>query len=142
MVPNSVRWNVHVVGKSAPQMGWLLGRGVAITDGVGVEAPIGVLTVTVLPLIAPLALAAYDVFLNEYQVPFLETLAPGEFPACRCDVANILVTHNHGGVIRRWRLVQLNIRPANASDLHLHQGAVLPDLRHWEFAHLAFARTH
>src|SRR5258708_38743063 len=123
-------------------MGGLLGRGVAIADSVGVEAPIGVLTVTGLSQMAPLAFAAHDVMFHEYQVPFLEAFAPGELPAGLGDVANILVTHNHGGVLRRWWLRQLNISPANARDLHLHQGTILQDLRHWEFADLDFTRSH
>src|SRR6266566_10073064 len=142
MVQNCVPRKIYVLAKSAPQMGRLLGRGVAIADSVGVEAPIGVLTVTVLSQMAPLAFAAHDVVLHEHQVPFLEAFAPDELPAGLGDVANVLVTHNHGGVLRRWCCVQLNISPANAGDLHLHQGAVLQDLRHWEFADLGFAWSH
>src|SRR5882762_5788159 len=123
-------------------MGWLLGRSIAIADSVGVEAPIRVLAVTVLSQMAPLTFAAHHVVLDEHQVPFLEALAPGELATRLGDVANVLVTHNHGSVLRRWCCVQLNISPANAGDLHLHQGAVLQDLRHWEFADLGFTRSH
>src|SRR5207247_2919864 len=65
--------------KAAPQMRSLLGRGVAVADGVRIVAPVGVLAVTVLSEMTPFALAARDIMLNEHQIAFPEALAPREF---------------------------------------------------------------
>jgi hypothetical protein len=73
-----------------------LGGGVAVADAVRVGAPVGVLAVAVLALVAPLALAAHHVVLDEDEVAFLETLAPGELAARLGDIADVLVAHDHG----------------------------------------------
>src|SRR5262249_61414227 len=81
VVHDGVPGKVDVVRKAAPEMGRLLGRGVAVADSVGVAPPVGVLAMTVLAEMTPLALAAGDVVLDEHQVTLLEPLAAGEFSA-------------------------------------------------------------
>src|SRR5262249_9756046 len=102
------RGQVQLARKAAPEMGRLLGRGVAVTDGVGVAPPVGVLAVTVLAEMTPLALAAGDVVLHEHQVALLEALAPGEFAARLGDGADVLVAHDHRS-LRRRGLVDLDL---------------------------------
>src|SRR5262249_58630501 len=64
VVHDGVPGKVDVLGKAAPEMGRLFGRGVAITDAVRIVAPVGVLAMTVLAEMAPFALAAHDVVLD------------------------------------------------------------------------------
>ena len=117
---------IDILREAAPQMRRLLGRGVAVADGVGVGAPVGVLAVAVLPGVAPLALAARHIVLDEDQIAFLEALALGELAAGLGDVADILVAHDGGLVVRRV-LVELDVGAADAADLHLHQRARPPE---------------
>ena len=77
--------------EAAPQMRRLLGGGVAVADGVRVGAPVGVLAVAVLPGVAPLALAAGDVVLDENQIALLEALALSELAAGLGDVPDVLM---------------------------------------------------
>src|SRR5215472_11510589 len=101
VVHDGVPGKVDVVRKAAPEMGRLLGRGVAIADGVGVAAPVGIFAVPVLAEVAPLALAAGDVVLHEHQIALLETLAPGELAPRLGDDADVLVAHDHRALGRR-----------------------------------------
>ena len=71
-----------------------LGRCVAMTDAVGIEAPVGILAMTILAEMAPLAFAAGDVVLDEHEVALLETLAPGEFATSLSDRTDVLVAHD------------------------------------------------
>src|SRR5271169_6649690 len=95
---------------------------------------------TVLAKVTPLAFAARDVVLDEHEIAFLEALAPREFPARLGDVTDILVAHDDGA-LRRRRLVELDVGPANPGDLHLEQGAILGNLGHGKFANLSGARA-
>ena len=131
---------IHVLGKAAPKMGSLLGRGVAVADCVGIGAPVGVLAMAILAEMAPLAFAAHHVVLDEHQVAFLETLAPRELAARLRDGADVLVAHDHRGVGRRMR-IELDVGAADAADLHLHERAIGRDVRHGIFADLGLART-
>jgi len=79
--------------------------------------------------------------LDEHEVAFLEALAAGELAARPGDGADVLVAHDHGSV-RRRRLVQLDVGSADPGDLHLHQGAVLRDVRHGKIADLGPARAY
>src|SRR5258705_213402 len=106
-----------------------------------ISAPVRVFAVTVLAEVAPLAFAAGDVVLDEYQIAFLKPLAPGELAPRLGDGADILVAHDHRALGRR-RLVKLDIGSADSGDLHLHQGGVVRDIRHRVFADLGLARAH
>src|SRR6266704_1323737 len=64
-------------------------------------APVGILAVAVLAQVAPLALAAHDVVLDEHEVAFHEAFAPGELATRLGDGADVLVAHDHGRVGRR-----------------------------------------
>src|SRR5712671_7018695 len=119
----------------------LLGRGVAVADAVRVRAPVGVLAVAVLAEVAPLALAAHDVVLDEHQVAFLEALAARELAPRLGDDADVLVAHDHRGAGGRG-LVQLDVGAADAGHLHLHEGAVLGNIRHGEFPDLRLGGTY
>src|SRR5216117_624394 len=140
LVHDGIPREVYVLRKSAPQVRRLFGGGVAVADAVGVGAPVGVFAVAVLAEVAPLALAAHDVVLDEDEVAFLDAFAPGELAARLGDRADVLVAHDHGGIGRR-RLVQLHVRPADSGDLHLHERAVLRDIRHGKFADLGSPRA-
>ncbi len=140
VVHHRIPRQIDVLGKAAPQMRRLLGRSVAVADGVGIGAPIGVLAMPVLAGVAPLAFAAHDVVLDEDEVAFLESLAPGEFAARLGDGADILMPHDRGRVARRV-LVELDVGAADAADLHLHQRGVLRDVRHGIFADFGLARS-
>ena len=131
---------IDVLREAAPQVRRLLVRGVAVADGVGIGAPVGVLAVPVLPGVAPLALAAADIVLDEHEVAFLEALALGELAAGLGDVADVLVAHDGGLVVRRV-LVELDVGAADAGDLHLHQRGVRRHVRHRIFADLGLARA-
>src|SRR5579871_4029186 len=101
----------------------LFGRGVTVADRIWILAPVGIFAVTILTQMAPLALAATDVVLDENQVTFLEAFATSELAPRFGDVADILVAHDHGAR-RRRRLVELHVGAANAGDLHAQQRAV------------------
>src|SRR5262249_61198597 len=131
---------VDVLGKAAPQVGRLLGRRVAVADRIGIVAPVGILAVAVLAEMAPLALAAGDVVLDEHEVALAESLAPGELAAGLGDHADVLVAHDDRRVGRRL-LVELDVGAADAGHLHLHEGAVGRDVRHGKLAQLRPART-
>jgi hypothetical protein len=94
MVQDRVPRKVNVLRKAAPQMRSAFGRCVAITDAVGIEAPVGILAMTILAEMAPLTFAAGDVVLDEHEVALLETLAPGEFATSLSDRADVLVAHD------------------------------------------------
>src|SRR5271170_4150748 len=98
---DSVPRQIDVLRKAAPQMRRLRGGGVAVADGVGIGAPIGVLAVPILAGMAPFAFAATDIMLDKNQVAFLKTLAAGEFAAGLGDDADILMPHDDGGARRR-----------------------------------------
>src|SRR4051812_5276049 len=115
-----------------------LGGGVAVADAFGVVAPVGVLAMPVLAGVAPLALAAHDVVLDEDDIAFLESLALGELPAGLGNDANVLVAHDDGRRSRR-RLVKLDVGAANTGHLHLHERAVRRNFRHRIFADLGLA---
>src|SRR5580693_2727725 len=134
---------VHVLREAAPQMRRLFVRRIAVADGVGIGAPVGVLAMPILPGMAPLALAARHVMFNEDETALLEPLAAGEFTAGLGDSADVLVAHDSGLVVRRM-LVELDVGAADAADLHLHQRRVLRDIRHGIFADFGLARpgTH
>ena len=66
-----------------------------------------------------------DVVLDEDEIAFLEALALGELAAGLGDIADVLVAHDGGLVVRRM-LVELDVGAADAGDLHLHQGARPP----------------
>ena len=117
---------IDVLREAAPQVRRLLVRGVAVADRVGIGAPVGVLAMPVLAGVAPLALAAAHVVLDEHQVAFLEALALGELAAGLGDDADVLVAHDGGLVVRRM-LVELDVGAADAADLHLHQRARRPE---------------
>src|SRR5215218_6447614 len=72
---------IDVLREAAPEVGRPLGGRIAVTDGIRVVTPVGVLAVAVLAEMAPLALAAGDIVLHEYQVALLEALASGELAA-------------------------------------------------------------
>src|SRR3954452_12620351 len=95
-----------------------LSRGVAIADAFRVVAPVGVLAMAVLPGVAPLTLAAHHVVLDEDEVAFLESLSLDEFRPGLGDDADVLVAHDDGRR-RRRRLIQLDVRAADAGGLHL-----------------------
>src|ERR1700733_4399910 len=120
-------------------MRWLLIRGVAVADSVGIGAPIGVLAMAILTGVAPFALPARPVVLDKDEVSLLETLARRELTAGLGNIADIFVAHDGGLVVRRM-LVELDVGAADAADLHLHQRRVLRDIRHGIFADFGLAR--
>jgi len=67
--------------------------------------------------------------LDEHQIALLEAIALGELAAGLGDVADVLVTHDRGLVVRRM-LVELDVGAADAADLHLHQGGISRNVRH------------
>ena len=140
MMDDRVPRQIDILREAAPQMRGLFGGGVAVADGVGVGAPVGVLAMAVLPGVAPLALAARHIVLDEDQIAFLEALALGELAAGLGDVADVLVAHDGGLVVRRM-LVELDVGAADAADLHLHQRRVGRDVRHRVFADFGLARS-
>src|SRR3954469_19904048 len=95
-----------------------LRRGIAVADALGVGAPVGVLAMPVLPLMAPLALAAHHVVLDEDEVAFLEALAPNELRAGLRNHADVFVAHDHRRA-RGRRLIELHVGAANSGNLHL-----------------------
>src|SRR5215469_302207 len=101
MMHDRIPWQEHVLRKTAPQMRRALSGGIAIADGVGVGAPIGVLAMPVLPGVAPLAFAARDIVFDEDEIALLEALAAGEFTASFGDGADIFVAHDHRRLGRR-----------------------------------------
>ena len=134
-----VPWQIDVLGEAAPQMRRLLGRGVAVADGVRIGAPVGVLAMAVLAGMAPFAFAAAHIMLDKDQVAFLEALARGEFAAGLGDDADILMSHDGRRVARRM-LVELDVGAADAADFHLHQRRVRRDIRHRILADFGLAR--
>src|SRR5882672_2862047 len=138
VVHHRVPRQVYILCEAAPEMRRALGRGVAVADALGIVAPVGVLAVAVLAGVAPLALAAHDVVLDEDQVAFLEAFPAGEFTPGLGDDADVLVAHDHRRR-RGRRLVELDVGAADAGDLHLHERAVRRDLRHRKFADLGLA---
>ena len=116
----------------------LFGGGVAVADGVGIFAPVGVFAMTVLAEMAPLAFTTTDVVLDENQVAFAEALAAREFAAGLGDVTDVLVAHDHGAW-RRRSLVELDVGSANARDFHFEQSAIGGNLGHGKFANFSFA---
>ena len=92
----------------------------------------------VLPGMTPLALSARHIVLNEHQVALLEALAPRELAPGLGDIADVLVPHDGGLVVRRMR-VKFDIGAADASDLHLQQRAVGGNLRHRVLADFGLA---
>ena len=106
---------------------------------VRIGAPVGVLAVAILAGVAPLALAAHHVVLDEDEVALLEALAVGELAAGLGDKADVLVAHDGGLVVRRMR-VELDVGAADAGDLHLQQRAVRRNVRHRVFADFGLAR--
>src|SRR5688572_28780910 len=131
---------IDILREAAPKMGCALRRGVAVADAIGIGAPVGVFAVTILTLMAPFALATHHVVLDEYQVAFLEALAPRELAPSLGDGPDILVAHDGRRGPRRV-LVELDVGAADAGDLHLHERRVLRHVRHWKLAdlHLAWA---
>ena len=132
---------VDVLAEAAPQMRRALRRGVAVADRIGIVAPVGVFAVAVLAEMAPLALAAGDIVLDEDEIAFLEALAAGELAAGLGDGADVLVAHDHRRRRRRM-LVELDVGAADAGDLDLHQRGILRNVRHRIFADLGRARRH
>ena len=131
--------HVDVLREAAPQVrGLLVGR-IAVADRVRVGAPVGVLAVAVLALVAPLALAAHHVVLEEDEIAFLEALAARELGAALGDVADVLVAHD-GGLVGRRLLVEAHVRAADAGDLHLEQRRVGRHVRHRILADLGGVR--
>ena len=116
----------------------LFGGGVAVADRLGVVAPVGVLAMAILAGVAPFALAAHDIVLDEDEIAFLEALAAGELATGLGDVADVLVTHDDGRRSRRMG-VELDVGAADARDFHLHQRRVVGDIRHGIFAEFGFA---
>jgi len=53
-----VPWQINILREAAPQVRRFFRRGVAVADGVGVGAPVGVLAMAVLAGVAPFAFAA------------------------------------------------------------------------------------
>src|SRR5882724_2780591 len=98
-------------------MGRQVSRGIAIAYGVGVVTPVGVFAVTILTQVTPLALAARNVVLQEYQVALFESLALGELAAGLRNVPDVLVAHDHRGA-RRGFSVHPHIGSADSGDLH------------------------
>src|SRR5262249_42081131 len=119
----------------------LFRRRVAVANGVGVAAPVGVFAVAILSEVAPLAFAAGDVMLDKDQIAFLEALAAGEFAPRFRDHSDFLVAHDHR-LFGRRRFVKFTIVSADSGDLHLHQRGVPRDTRHRIFADLGLAWTH
>ena len=140
VVHHRVPRQVDVLREAAPQVRRLFVRGVAVADRVGIGAPVGVLAMPVLPGMAPLALAAAHVVLDEDEVAFLEALAVRELAAGLGDSADVLVAHDGGLVVRRV-CVELDVGAADAGDLHLQQRAVGRHVRHRIFADLGLARS-
>src|SRR6516162_924607 len=130
-----VPWQVDVLGEAAPQMRRPFRRGVAVADGVGIGAPVGVLAMPVLSGMTPLAFATRDIVLDENEIALLESLAAGEFAAGLGDGADIFVAHDHWSVRRRM-FVGLDVGAADATDFHFHQRGILRNLRHRKFAQL------
>jgi hypothetical protein len=93
----------------------------------------------VLPLVAPLALAAHHIVLDEDQIAFLEALAARKLASRLGDVADILMAHDGRRIVRR-RLVELHVGAADAGDFHLQKRRVVRDLRHRIFADFHLAR--
>src|ERR1700730_6920288 len=119
MVQHRVPWKVRVLCESAPQMWWPLSRCVPVANGIGVESPVGVFTVTILAFMTPFAFPTHDVVFQEHQVSLLKALSFREFPTGFGDITDIFVAHNYRNIIRRRRLVKLHIGSANTGDLHL-----------------------
>src|SRR5262249_33291715 len=101
MVQDRVPWKVDILTEAAPEMRRALRRRVAIANGVGVRAPVGRFAVAILAAMAPLALAAGDIVLEEHEVAFLEALALRELAAGFGDRPDVLVTHDHGTACER-----------------------------------------
>ena len=139
VVHHRVPRQIDVLREAAPQVRRLFVRGVAVADRVGIGAPVGVLAMAILTGMAPFALAAAHVVLDENEVALLEALAVGELAAGLGDVSNILVAHDGGLVVRRVR-VELDVGAADAGHLHLQQCAVGRHVRHRIFADLSLAR--
>src|SRR5580704_4582948 len=114
MMHHGVPGQIHILREATPEMRRLLVRGVAVTDRVGIGAPVGVFAMPVLSGMTPFALAARHVVLDENQIAFLEALALGELAAGLGDVADILVAHD-GGLVARRMLVELDVGAANAA---------------------------
>src|ERR1700736_6874540 len=106
MVQDGVPGQINVTGKAAPQVRWFLGRCVAVANGIGIVAPVGVFAVAVLAEMAPLTFAAGDVMLHEDEVALPEAFAAREFAPCLRDGSDVLVPHDHG-TLRRGCLVEL-----------------------------------
>ena len=117
------------------------GRRVAVTYGIRVIAPVGVFTMPILAQMTPLAAAAHDVVLHEYQVAFPEAFACGELATRFGDVTDILVPHDHRSFRRRC-LIHLDVGSTNAADFHLQQCTILRNIWHGEIANLSLTRTH
>jgi hypothetical protein len=77
-VDHRVPGQVHILREAAPQMRRPLGRGIAIADGIRVEAPVGRLAMAVFAEMAPFAFHAGQVMLDEDPVAFLDALARHE----------------------------------------------------------------
>ena len=140
LVQHRVPRQEHVLREAAPEMRRALGRGVAVAHRVRVAPPVGRRAEPIFALMAPFALEAGHVVLDEDEVAFLDPLALDEAAARLDDGADILVPHDDRRVRRRLG-VELHVGAADAGDLHLEQRALLRNLRHRIFAQLGLMRA-
>ena len=89
----------------------------------------------VFTLMAPLALHAGHVVLDEYQVALLNTLTLLEQLAGLCDVPDVLVAHDDMLVLLGL-LVHFHVRATNTRDHDFHQRGILGHVRHRVLPHL------
>src|SRR5258705_9466724 len=85
--------------------------------------------------VVPLAVAAWQVVLEEDEVAFLEPFQPLEVAADLRKGADVLVAHDERRAAQR-QLVLADVGAADARDFHLEEGGVRGDVGEGEFAQL------
>src|ERR1051326_7079182 len=139
LVHHRIPRGIEIVRKAAPKVRLVIGRGVAVTDRVGIGVPIRGFAVPVFALMAPFAGHVRQIMFEQNAVAFLHAFARQPFTARFRDHAHIFVAHDHVfdllGVI-------LDVAAADAGDLDFDQSRLIIDLRHVELAVHSLVQAH
>ena len=90
---------------------------------------------TVFAHVVPLAVAAWQIVLEEDEVPLGQPFLRGERLADPGEGAYVFVTHDQGAVAQRQPILR-HVRATDARHLHLHQRRVVGYRRKVELAQL------
>src|SRR5258705_7546068 len=126
---------IQVVTETAPQRRLDVDCGVPVPDGSRIIEPLGGGAMPVFTHVVPLAVAAWQVVLEEDEVAVLEPFQPLEVAADLRKGADVLVAHDERRAAKR-QLVLADVGAADTGNFYLEEGGVRGDVGEVDFAQL------